>query len=85
MIGVKIRANPCKIILAYYNIQSVYDSMRTSVKIRFFLLVLFAVTLHIFLYFAKQGHIPDYIVYILFAIISVPMFLFVYLGYNNNE
>jgi len=81
----RICANSCKIIFAYYNIQSVYDNMRSSVKIRFFIILLFAVTLHIFLYFAKQGHIPDYIVYIMFAITSVPMFLFAYLGYNKND
>lgn len=59
--------------------------MRSSVKIRCFLFLLFTVTLHIFLYFAKQGHIPEYFVYIFFAIISIPTFLFVYLGYNKND
>lgn len=59
--------------------------MRVSVKMRFFMLLLFAVTLKIFLYFADQGSIPDYVIYILFAMFSVPIFLFVYLGYNQND
>jgi hypothetical protein len=59
--------------------------MRLSVKIRFFSLLLFAVTLKIFLYFADQGSIPDYVIYILFAMFSVPVFLFVFLGYNYND
>jgi hypothetical protein len=59
--------------------------MRLSVKIRFFSLLLFVVTLKIFLYFADQGSIPDYIVYIIFAMFSVPVFLFVFLGYNYND
>jgi len=58
--------------------------MNTSIKIRVFIFILFAVTLQIFLYFANQGNIPDYVVYILFAIFSVPTFLFVFLGSNNN-
>jgi hypothetical protein len=59
--------------------------MRVSVKMRIFIIMLFAVTLKIFLYFANQGSIPDYIVYILFAMFSVPVFLFGYLGYNYND
>jgi hypothetical protein len=59
--------------------------MRLSVKIRFFGLLLFVVTLRIFLYFADQGSIPDYVIYIIFAMFSVPIFLFVFLGYNNND
>lgn len=59
--------------------------MRLSVKIRFFGLLLFVVTLRIFLYFADQGSIPDYVIYIIFAMFSVPVFLFVFLGYNNND
>jgi hypothetical protein len=47
--------------------------------------LLFAVTLKIFVYFADQGSIPEYIMYILFAMLSVPTFLFVFLGYNYNE
>jgi hypothetical protein len=74
----------CKNIFAHYNIQIVYDNMRLSVLKRLFVLVLFGVTLQIFLYFANQGHIPDYIVYILFASFSIPMFLFVYLGNGND-
>ena len=52
---------------------------------RFFGLLLFAVTLRIFLYFADQGSIPEYVIYILFAMFSVPVFLFVFLGYNQND
>lgn len=59
--------------------------MRSSVLIRLFVLVLFGVTLQIFLYFANQGHVPDYVVYVLFAMFSVPLFLLVFLGYNNND
>jgi hypothetical protein len=47
--------------------------------------LLFAVTLKIFLYFADQGSIPDYVIYIMFAMFSVPIFLFVFLGYNQND
>jgi len=74
----------CKIILSYSNIQIVYDNMRSSVKLRFFIFILFTVTLQIFLYFAKQGHIADYVIYILFAMFSVPTFLYVYLGSNGD-
>lgn len=49
------------------------------------IVLLFAVTLKIFLYFADQGSIPEYAIYILFAMFSVPIFLFVFLGYNYNE
>ena len=59
--------------------------MRLSVKIRLFGFLLFVVTLRIFLYFADQGSIPDYVIYIIFAMFSVPAFLFVFLGYNNND
>ena len=59
--------------------------MRLSVKIRSMVVLLFAVTLKIFVYFADQGSIPEYIMYILFAMLSVPTFLFVFLGYNYNE
>lgn len=59
--------------------------MRSSVLIRLFVFVLFGVTLQIFLYFANEGNIPDYIVYITFALLSVPTFLFVFLGNNNNS
>jgi hypothetical protein len=59
--------------------------MRFSVKMRLLVVLLFAVTLKIFLYFSDQGNIPEYIIYILFAIFSVPTFLFVYLGYNHND
>ena len=62
-----------------------YTNMRASVKMRFFGLLLFAVTLRIFLYFADQGSIPEYIIYILFAMFSVPIFLFVFLGYNQSD
>lgn len=58
--------------------------MNSSIKIRVFIFILFTITLQIFLYFAKQGNIPDYIVYILFAMFSVPTLLYVYLGSNNN-
>ena len=59
--------------------------MRFSVKMRFMVVLLFAVTLKIFLYFADQGSIPDYVIYIMFAMFSVPIFLFVFLGYNQND
>lgn len=59
--------------------------MRVSVKMRFLVVLLFAVTLRIFLYFADQGSIPEYIIYILFAMFSVHIFLFAFLGYNHND
>lgn len=59
--------------------------MRFSVKMRLFCVLLFAVTLKIFLYFADQGSIPEYVIYIFFAMFSVPTFLFVFLGYNYND
>jgi len=57
--------------------------MKVSVKLRFFSFILFALTLQIFLYFADQGSIPPYVVYIMFAMFSVPGFLFVFLGAND--
>lgn len=59
--------------------------MRFSVKLRIFVAILFAVTLKIFLYFADQGSIPEYMIYLLYAMFSVPLFLFVFLGYNEND
>lgn len=59
--------------------------MRSSVKLRFFIVALYAIFLHIFLYFAKNDHIGDYIVYIMFAMMGVPVFLFALLGMNNNN
>jgi|UniRef100_A0A6C0M019 uncharacterized membrane protein len=57
--------------------------MKVSVKIRFFVAILFAITLQIFLYFANQGSIPEYVIYIMFAMFSIPAFLFVFLGAND--
>lgn len=57
--------------------------MRFSVKLRIFVAILFAVTLKIFLYFADQGSIPEYMIYLLYAMFSIPLFLFVFLGYNE--
>lgn len=57
--------------------------MRFSVKLRIFVAILFAVTLKIFLYFADQGSIPEYVIYLLYAMFSIPLFLFVFLGYNE--
>ena len=57
--------------------------MKVSVKLRFVSFILFALTLQIFLYFANQGCIPPYVVYIMFAMFSVPGFLFVFLGANE--
>jgi hypothetical protein len=57
--------------------------MKVSVKLRFVSFILFALTLQIFLYFANQGSIPPYVVYIMFAMFSVPGFLFVFLGANE--
>jgi hypothetical protein len=59
--------------------------MRSSVKLRLFVAVLYAIFLHISLYFTKQDRIDDYIVYIVFAMLGVPVFLFVILGMNNNN
>ena len=57
--------------------------MKVSVKLRVVSFILFALTLQIFLYFADQGSIPPYVVYIMFAMFSVPGFLFVFLGANE--
>jgi hypothetical protein len=59
--------------------------MRSSVILRIAALVFYAIFLHIALYFADQDHIGDYNVYILFAMASVPVFLFVLLGTNKND
>jgi len=59
--------------------------MRSSVILRFTALVVYAIFLHISLYFAQRDHIGDYNVYILFAMASVPVFLFVLLGTNTND
>ena len=59
--------------------------MRTSLLLRIAALVFYAICLHIALYFADQDHIGDYNVYILFAMASVPVFLFVLLGTNKND
>lgn len=59
--------------------------MRSSALIRVLVVVLFAIILHLSLYFTKQAEIDDYIIYISFAMISVPTFLFVLLGTNNNN
>ena len=59
--------------------------MRSSVILRIAAVVVYAIFLRIALYFAKHDHIGDYIVYILFAMLSVPVFLFVLLGLNNND
>ena len=59
--------------------------MRSSVILRIAALVFYAIFLHIALYFADHDHIGDYNVYILFAMASVPVFLFVLLGTNKND
>ncbi len=59
--------------------------MRFSVKLRIFVAILFAITLKIFLYFADQGSIPEYVIYLLYSMFSIPLFLFVFLGYNEND
>lgn len=65
-----------------YNIVIV---MRSSAIIRILMVILFAIIMHITLYFAKQAEIYDYIIYISFAMASVPTFLFVLLGTNDND
>jgi VanZ family protein len=72
-------------ILHIIIIVTTHNNMRSSVKLRFFIAVLYAIFLHIFLYFSKQDRIGDYIVYIVFAMMGVPVFLFVILGMNNNN
>lgn len=66
----------------HYNI---YNSMRTTVILRVACVLIYAIFLRIALYFADQDHIGDYNVYILFAMASVPLFLFVLLGTNTNN
>ena len=59
--------------------------MRSSVILRIAAFIVYAIFLHIALYFAKQDRIGDYHVYIVFAMVGVPVFLFVLLGTNKND
>ncbi len=59
--------------------------MRTSVKSRIYIFVLFWLFLYIFTWFSRHGYFYENYVYLGFAIVSLPTFLYVYLGENDTS